>query len=233
MSINTTTKLIQEVCDYIYKNGQYPPRGVLSSDGKDLGKALTRYRSGELSLSKEQVELLAQVDDFLSRTEKNIVELEKYYAEHNCLPLGDTNARLREVMKSYKSGEVPLTASQKERLERIGVLLDSTERMVQAIEAYCDKYHKAPGRGKKSPEGYDMGSAIIGYRNGKRKLTLAQKNRLEAKGIALSNATLKAEANITPRIIGEKTTLSVQIKQLKEERDKLIKTEIQKRTTHL
>ena len=94
--------------------------------------------------------------------------------------------------------------------------------MIQAIEAYCNKYHKAPGRGKKSPEGYDMGSALIGYRSGKRQLTLDQKRRLESKGISLPNATIKKEPIISVRIEERKETLSDKIEKLKAERASLM-----------
>ncbi|MCI9233757.1 MAG: hypothetical protein HFH08_04065 [Bacilli bacterium] len=170
--MDSTAKLVTEVCHYIYTHGEYPPRGTLSSEGKDLGKALTRFRSGETKLTKEQIEILGEADLFLSRTEKNVREIEAYYNMHGCLPLGEENARLVEVMGNYKDGKVPITSAQYQRLEVIGVFLNNTERMIRAIEAYCEKYHKAPSRGKKSPEGYDMGSALIGYRSGKRQLTL-------------------------------------------------------------
>ncbi len=178
-------------------------------------------------MTKDQIELLAHADDFLSRTERNIRELEIYYQQHGCLPLGEKNHRLTDVMGSYKSGQVPLTEVQKHRLELIGVLLDSTERMIRAIEAYCDRYHRAPVRGMKSPEGYDMGSALIGYRSGKRKLTPTQKMRLEAKGILLPNATIKEERPSSVRIVEEKPTLAQQIQSLKAEKETLIGTNIE------
>ncbi|MCI8544847.1 MAG: hypothetical protein HFH09_01290 [Bacilli bacterium] len=220
--MDSTAKLVTEVCDYIYTNGDYPPRGFLSSDGKDLGKALTRFRTGETKLTNEQISRLADADSFLSRTEKNIRELEEYYHMHGCLPLGEEQVRLRDVMNSYKSGDVPITKEQYQRLEAIGVFFSNTERMIQAIEAYCNKYHKAPGRGKKSPEGYDMGSALIGYRSGKRQLTLDQKRRLESKGISLPNATIKKEPIISVRIEERKETLSDKIEKLKAERASLM-----------
>lgn len=223
--MDSTTKLVIEICDYIYAHGEYPPRGFQSKEGKDLGKALTRFRSGETKLTKEQISLLAEADSFLSRTEKNIQELEEYYHLHGCLPLGEEQTRLKDVMGSYKSGQVPITKAQYQRLEAIGVLLSNTERMIRAIEAYCDMYHKAPGRGKKSPEGYDMGSALIGYRNGKRKLTLDQKRRLERKGIFLPNAIIKEEPTTSVRMVDEKETLSDKIKKLKAERESLLGTE--------
>lgn len=225
------TELVEEICAYIFEHGQYPPRGYLSKTGKDLGKALTRFRTGEVRLEKQQIELLAAADEFLSRTEKNIQELEQFYHEHGHLPLGEENIRFREIMGSYKSGKVPITKEQQARLENIGVLLDSTERMIRAIEAYCEKNHKAPGKGKKSPEGYDMGSALIGYRTGRRKLTLAQKRRLEAKGISLPNAVIKEEKQIAVRVIPKKETLADQIQKLKQERETLVSSSIQKEIT--
>lgn len=220
--MDSTTQLVIEICNYIYANGEYPPRGFLSSEKKDLGKALTRFRTGETKLTDEQISRLADADSFLSRTEKNIRELEEYYREHGCLPLGAEQVRLRDVMGSYKSGDVPITKEQHQRLEAIGVLLSNTERMIRAIEAYCDKYHKKPGRGQKSPEGYDMGSALIGYRSGKRKLTLDQKRRLEKKGIFLPNATIKEELTTSVRVVEGKETLSDKIEKLKAERERLI-----------
>lgn len=231
--MDSTIKLVTEVCDYIYAHGEYPPRGLLSSEGKDLGKALTRFRTGETQLKPEHINLLAQADSFLSRTEKNIRELEEYYRLHRCLPLGEEHVRLREVMDSYKSGQVPITKAQYQRLEVIGVFLSNTERMVQAIEAYCDMYHKAPGRGKKSPEGYDMGSALIGYRSGKRMLTLGQKQRLEKKGILLPNAIIKEEPTISVRTVEGKETLSDKIEKLKAEKESLVGVEGEKRITKL
>ncbi len=213
--MDSTAKLVTEVCDYIYKNGDYPPKGFLSKEGKDLGKALTRFRTGETKLTNEQIECLGRADSSLSSTEKNIRELEEYYRVHGCLPVGEEQVRLRDVMNSYKSGDVPITNEQYQRLEAIGVFLSNTERMIQAIEAYCNKYHKAPGRGKKSPEGYDMGSALIGYRSGKRQLTLDQKQRLESKGILLPNATIKNAPIISVRIEERKETLSDKIESRK------------------
>lgn len=220
--MNSTTKLIIEICDYIYTHGEYPPRGFLSSDGKDLGKALTRYRSLETPLNQEQIELLTQADLFLSRTEKNIQEIEAYYKTHQCLPLGEENARLVEIMGNYKEGKVPITKEQRDRLDKMGVFFSKTERMIQAIEAYYKENHKVPGRGKKSPDGYDMGSALIGYRNGKRRLTLEQKQRLEKIGISLPNAVMKEEAKLSTRVIDKKETLSDKIEKLRAERESLI-----------
>ncbi len=231
--MDVTDKLVIEICNYIYEHGEYPPRGVISSEGKDLGRALTRFRIGETKLTNEQIEFLGKADKFLSRTEKNIQELEAYYQVHGCLPLGDEHVRLREVMGSYKSGQVPITKEQYQRLEAIGVFLSNTERMVQAIESYCDKFHKAPTRGKKSPEGYDMGNAIIGYRSGKRQLTLEQKQRLERIGISLPNASLKEDAIVSIRQIEKKETLSDKIEKLKAEKESLISTAEEKGITKL
>jgi len=77
-----TTRLILEISNYVHKYGEFPRRGTLSIDGIDMGKAITRARTGELTLTKEQIAILERLDDFLSRTEKNIQELEKFYSEH-------------------------------------------------------------------------------------------------------------------------------------------------------
>lgn len=221
MSIRTTTKLILEICDYIIKNGEEPPRGTLSSDGRDMGNALKRYRSREIPLNEAQIGLLAAVDDFLARTEKNIRELEEFYRIHGHLPLGDTYIKYKGIMDSYKNGVVPVTEKQKERLEKIGVFLSNTERMIRAIENYYTTYHKIPSKDAKSPEGYNMHDAIKGYKSGKRKLTFDQKKRIEALGIPLPNAVIKEETVFHIRTVSEKVTLADQIEQLKKERKAL------------
>lgn len=229
--MSSTNQLIIEICAYIYEHGEYPPRGFLSRDGKDLGKALTRFRTLETPLSQEQIKLLAEADSFLSRTEKNIQEIEAYYELHKCLPLGETNVRLVEIMGNYKEGKVPITKEQRVRLEKMGVFLSKTERMVRSILAYYNEYHKVPGKGKKSPDGYDMGVALIGYRTGKRMLTLNQKERLEQKGILLPNAVIKEEGKLSIREIDKKTTLADQIEELKKERNSLVEKESNKGIT--
>lgn len=222
-SRDTTTKLILEISNYVHKNGQFPPRGTLSSDGKDMGKAITRYRTGELDLKKEQIAILERLGDFLSRTEKNIQELEEFYSNHGHLPLGDAYAEYKDIMWTYKSGKVPITEEQRERLDKIGALSDKTERMIRSIETFYKKYGKEPKRGDQTVEGYDMGNAIIGYRNGKRALTLSQVSRLNNIGIELPNALIKDEKNPKTRIIEKsEKTLSEKIKKLKEEKESLI-----------
>ena len=68
-----------------------------------------------------------------------------------------------------------------------------------------------------------MGNAIIGYRNGKRELTISQMERLKTIGITFLNMKIKAEQVVRTRIISEnEKSLSEKIKQLKAERDNLI-----------
>ena len=218
-----TTRLILEISNYVHKYGEFPRRGTLSIDGIDMGKAITRARTGELTLTKEQIAILERLDDFLSRTEKNIQELEKFYIEHGHLPLGDVYSKYKDIMWTYKSGKVPITESQRKRLEVIGALLDKTERMVRSIEAFYKENGTLPKRGDKTVEGYDMGNAIIGYRNGKRELTISQMERLKTIGITFLNMKIKAEQVVRTRIISEnEKSLSEKIKQLKAERDNLI-----------
>jgi len=225
-----TNLMIREIGVYVKEHGEYPPRGVKASNGKDLGKATTRYRTGEIELTNEQIEMLAMIDDFLSRTEKNIQELEQYYKEFGHIPTGEDNKRLVDIIGTYKSGKVPVTANQRERLEAIGVLISNTERMIRSIEVFYKENGRVPGRGYKTAEGYDMGNAIIGYRRGKRLLTLDQKRRLELLGIDMSQAKIKDEPNIQVREISQKETeLSFRIKQLKEEKASIVEDKIDER----
>lgn len=216
-----TTQMILEIANYVFQYGHFPLKGTLSSDKRDMGKALTRYRTGEDVLTKQQVELLSLLDDFIKQTEKNIRQLEAFYQEHNCLPIGKTNKTLVEVMTTYKTGKVPITESQRNRLEKMGVFLSNTERMVLYIENYYNRYHKLPVSGIKTPEGYDMGSAIKGYRSGKRLLTQGQKERLEKIGINLSNAMIKEEPVLRTRIVREpkEQSLAQRIESLKAEKN--------------
>lgn len=221
-----TTKMILEIANYVFEYGEFPLKGTFSSDKRDMGKALTRYRTGEDKLTKQQVELLSLLDDFIKKTEKNIAELESYYQLHGCLPISKTNRRLVEVMSSYKMGKVPITESQRKRLDKIGIFQSSTERMVRYIEQYYLHHFELPRPGKKTKEGYDMGNAIKGYRSGKRLLTLNQKERLEKLGINLSKAVIKEEPIFRTRIIKEASekSLAQRIKRLKEEKERYSKT---------
>lgn len=227
------TKMILEISNFVYQNGYYPPRGTLSSDHRDMSKALTRYRTGEVFLTEEQVQLLAALDDFLTRTEKNIQEIESFYEKNRCLPTGEKE-RLVGIIGDYKSGKIPITLAQKKRLENIGAFKSNTERMVCSIESFVHHYGKQPKRGDKTPEGYDMGDAIIGYRNGKRALTLNQRERLEIIGISLPNAKIKEEFPLKIRIAKEpgEQRLSERIKKLKQERESL-KNEISEKKRKL
>lgn len=221
---NETTKMILEILKYAKKNGEYPTVGVLASNGHDMGKALTRFRTGEVKLTEKQVEMFAMVDDFLSRTEKNIQKLESFYKENGYLPVGEEQKQLVDILWTYKSGKVPINFNQKQRLEAIGAFLSNTERMIRSIEAFYRSEGTTPRRGDKTKDGYDMGNAIIGYRNGKRQLTLNQKNRLEAIGIKLPYARIKDESKVSVRIIPEKSdkTLSERIKKLKQQKESLL-----------
>lgn len=225
-----TTKLISEISRAYQQNGR-PKRNELTTDGRDMGKGLTRMKTLELHLTDDQLYCLAMLDDFSSQTEKNIQELETFYEKNGCLPLGEDYKHLKDVMYSYKSGKVPLTESQKDRLEAIGVFLTNTERMIQAIEIFYDKFGLLPKKGDKSKEGYDMGLALIGYTTGKRQLTLEQKQRLEKKGVVFENALIKEPPKLKIRLIEEKETLSEQIKRLKMEKATLldVQSELSKR----
>lgn len=214
-----TTKMVLEICDYFFEKGKFPEKGILSSDGRDMGKALIRYKMGDAALTESHVELLSLLSDFMNRTEKNIQELENYYQKNHCLPIGEKQKIWTRVMSSYKHGKVPITEQQRQRLEKIGVFKTTTERMIQSIENYYHEYGEAPIRGQKSKEGYDMGNAIIGYRNGKRLLTLGQKVRLERIGISLPRAQIKEEQTWSIRVItkkdSKKITLAERIRELK------------------
>ncbi len=214
-----TTSMILEISDFVLTHGEFPSRGVLSSDGRDMGKALTRYRTGEVKLTENQIELLSLIDQFLSKTEKNVREIELFYKENGMLPVGDK--RLMDVIHSYQSGKVPITLDQKQRLESIGAFDTPTERMVRFIESYYEDYGEIPVRGVKSREGYDAGSAVIGYRTGKRKLTENQKNRLERIGIGFRHALIKEEVSLNIRVVHSEYTLSQKIEQLRNEKDSL------------
>ncbi len=220
-----TTKMILEISDFVLQHGVFPPRGTLSSDGRDMGKALTRYRTGEVHLTKTQLELLELIDHFLSRTEYNIREIELFYEQHGVLPIGDK--RMMDTIHSYRIGKVPITLDQQRRLEKIGAFLTPTERMVTFIESYYENYEEIPVRGVKTKEGYDAGNALIGYRTGRRQLTEQQKQRLEKIGVRFRNAMIKDEMDCNIRIISKEQDqlLSEKLKCLKAERELMIQND--------
>lgn len=216
-----TTQLIKEIVIYTKMHGNLPKKGVLSSDGRDMGKALTEYRSGKRSLTKGQLELLALLDSFESIAEKNIQKLEENYNEHGYLSLSKENdSQLQQALYNFRNGKTPITSSQRNRLEKIGAFSTVTELMISSIEEFYEKYKVLPKIGDTNIRNKDMGIAIANYKQGKLALTLGQKMRLERLGLSLSKAKIKEEKGFSVKIIPEKKdTLSDKIMSLRTKKE--------------
>ena len=216
------TKLLIEVSHIFCTYGEFSDE-LISSTGYDIRQFLCDCYAEKIEFTNTQIDLFYLLKRLISKTEKNIIELENYYRIYGCLPTSRENSRLYKAINDYKHGKIALTETQKSRLENIGALSSATEKMVFSIEQFYIENNRLPLKGECNHYFYDMGQAIEDYQNGIRLLTINQKMRLEKLGVHFRNVLLKEEEELSIQLVDRETKIrSKRLTQLKKEREMLL-----------
>lgn len=197
-------RIIEEFC----KKHKRLPKYNEKVEGILLGKFLCNIKSGNTSITYEQIDRLLQLGFSLdtcgeeNSKEKKIKLVEKFYQKYRRLPR--TNEIVEGIslgifLKNIKDGNTTITSEQMNRLTALGFKIESIEdkkeRKIRLVEEFY-RINKRLPRQREMYEGVAIGNFLDSIKHGGTSVSEEQMNRLLILGFVGTDIARKVNPKI-------------------------------------